>query len=58
MRVSGFTIVDEQDDLSVDGRLGFSYEWGEGYEVHGEMSALRNEDDEEVRANLGVSVDF
>ena len=58
VNVSGVSVANEQDDLSVDGRFGLSYEWGEGYEVHGEVSALRNEDDEEVHANLSVSVDF
>ena len=58
VRISGFTIVNEQDDLSVDGQLGLSYEWGEGYAVHGEVSTLRNDDAEEIRANLGLDIDF
>ncbi|MCY4038698.1 MAG: autotransporter outer membrane beta-barrel domain-containing protein [Hyphomicrobiales bacterium] len=58
VRISGFTIVNEQDDLSVDGKLGLSYEWGEGYAVHGEVSTLRNDDAEEIRANLGLDIDF
>ena len=57
VNVSGVSVANEQDDLSVDGRLGFSYEWDEGYAVHGEVSALR-EDDNEIRADLGVQIDF
>ena len=57
VNVSGVSVANEQDDLSVDGRLGLSYEWDEGYAVHGEVSTLR-EDDNEIRADLGVRVDF
>ena len=58
VNVSGVSIANEQKGLSVDGKLGFSYEWNEGYAIHGEVSALRNDDVEEVRANLGVRIDF
>ena len=57
VNVSGVSVANEQDDLSVDGRLGFSYEWDEGYAVHGEVSALR-EDADEIRADVGVRIDF
>ena len=56
--VSGVSVVNKQDDLSVDGKLGVSYEWENGYVVHGEVSALRNDDAGEVRADLGVRIDF
>ena len=58
VNVSGVSVASEQDDLSIDGKLGFSYEWNEGYAVRGEVSALRSDDAEEVRANLGVRIDF
>ena len=58
VNVSGVSITNEQDDLSMDGKLGFSYEWNEGYAVHGEVSALRGDDTEEIRADLGVRIDF
>ena len=41
----------------MDGRLGLSYEWDEGYAVHGEVSALR-EDADKIRAVLAVRIDF
>ena len=56
--VSGIPLSRERSDLSIDGNLGLSYEWGEGYEVHGEVSALRNDDAEEIRADFGMSIDF
>ena len=52
--VSGTSIASEQDDLSVDGSLGFFYGWSEDYETYGEL--FMNAD--EIRANLGVRVDF
>ena len=58
VNVSGMSIANERKDLSVDGKLGLSYEWDEGYAVRGEVSALRSDDVEEVRANLGVRIDF
>ena len=58
VNVSGFSLVSEQRGLSVDGRLGVSYEWDEGYAFHGEAVALRREGVGEVRANLGVRIDF
>ena len=58
VRISGFTIVNEQDDLSVDGKLGLSYEWGEGYAVHGEASAAHHDGVDEIRADLRASIDF
>ena len=58
VRISGFTVVNEQDDLSVDGQLGLSYEWSEAYAIRGEVSMLRNDDAEEIRANLGLDIDF
>ena len=58
VNVSGVSIANEQKGLSVDGKLGLSYEWDEGYAVHGEVSALRNDDAEEVRADLGIRINF
>ena len=58
VNVSGFSLASEQRGLSVDGRLGISYEWDEGYAFHGEAVALRREGVEEVRANLGVRIAF
>ena len=56
VNVSGVSFAIKQG-LSVDGRLGVSYEWDEGYAVHGEAIALRG-DAEEVRASLDVRIDF
>ena len=56
--VSGVPLSREQRDLSADGRLGVSYEWNEGYAIHSELSALRRDDVEEIRANFGMSIDF
>ena len=58
VNVSGVSVANEQDDLSVDGKLGLSYEWDDGYSVYGEAEASRQGDVEEVGANLGMSVDF
>ena len=58
VNVSGVSIANEHKGLSIDGKLGFSYEWDEGYAVHGEVSALRNDDAEEVRADLGIRINF
>ncbi|MCY4038700.1 MAG: autotransporter outer membrane beta-barrel domain-containing protein [Hyphomicrobiales bacterium] len=58
VNVSGTSIVNDQKDFSVDGKLGASYEWNEGYTVRGEVSTLRNDDAEEIRANLGMRIDF
>ena len=58
VNISGVSIASERKGLSVDGRLGLSYEWDEGYAVHGEVSALRDEDVDEIRADLGVRIDF
>ena len=57
VNVSGVSIANERKGLSVDGKLGISYEWDEGYAVHGEVSALRDDADE-IRADLGMSVNF
>ena len=54
VNVSGVSITNEQDDFSVDGLLGFSYDWSEDYETYGELFM----DADEVRANLGVRIDF
>ena len=54
VNVSGVSISSKQDDFSVDGLLGFSYDWNEDYETYGELFM----DADEVRANLGVSIDF
>ena len=56
--VSGFSVVSEQGGLSVDGRLGVSYEWNEIYAVRGEAMAMRRDGADEVRANLGVYIEF
>ena len=58
VKVSGVNVVSERNDVSVDGKLGLSYEWDEGYAVYGEASALHRDDADEVRANLGVRIDF
>ena len=58
VNISGLTLASEQRDLSIDGHLGISYEWDEGYAVHGEVVALRHDDADEVRVNLGMSIDF
>ena len=58
VNVSGVSIANEQKGLSVDGKLGLSYEWDEGYTIRGEVSALRDDDAEEVRADLGIKIDF
>ena len=58
VKVSGVTIANERNDVSIDGKLGLSYEWNEGYSVYGEASALHRDDADEVRANLGVRIDF
>ena len=58
VKVSGVTIANERNDVSVDGKLGLSYEWDDGYSVYGEAKALRSGDVEEVSANLGISIDF
>ena len=55
--VSGVSLASEQG-MSVDGSLGLSYEWDEGYEVHGAATALRRDDAEEIRADLRASIDF
>ena len=54
MNVLGVSVASEQDDLSVDGLLGFSYDWSENYETYGEAFVSADE----VRANLGVGTDF
>ena len=58
VNVSGTSIANEQDDLSMDGKLGLSYEWGEGYAIHGEASAADHDGDDEIRADLGLRIDF
>lgn len=57
VNVSGFSFA-SKEGFSVDGRLGLSYEWDDGYSVYGEAMALRQGDAEEVRANLGMGIDF
>ena len=57
VNVSGVSVANEQDDLSVNGKLGLSYEWDGGYAVHGEVSTLRV-DDSEIRVDLGMRIDF
>ena len=57
VRATGVLLTNKQIS-SVDGRLGLSYEWDEGYSVYGEAKASRSGDVEEVSANLGVKVDF
>ena len=58
VNVSGFSLVSEQEGLSIDGRLGVSYEWDEAYVVQGEVIAQRRDEAEEVRANLGMRIVF
>ena len=58
VNISGVSIFNEQKGLSVDGKLGLSYEWNEGYVVYGEASAMHHEDVDEIRADLGVRIDF
>lgn len=57
VNVSGFSFAGKEG-FSVDGRLGLSYEWDDGYSVYGEAKALRQGDEEEVSASLCMSVDF
>ena len=54
VNISGVSIASKQDDLLIDGLLGFSYDWSEDYETYGELFM----DADEVRANLGVRIDF
>ena len=58
VNISGSSIANEQKDLLVDGKLGLFYEWDEGCVLHGEVSALHNDAAEEIRADLGVYIDF
>ena len=58
VNVSGSSLASEQRDLSFDGRLGVSYEWKDGYAIHSEAIALRHRDVREVRADLGIRIDF
>ena len=58
VNVSGVSVANERDDLSMDGKLGLSYEWDEGYAIHGEASATDHDDVDEIRADLGVRIDF
>ena len=58
VNISGVSLVSKDDDLSVDGSIGVSYEWDDGYSVYGEAKAFRHGNVEEVRANLGMSIDF
>lgn len=58
VNVSGVSITNNRDDLSIDGKLGLSYEWNEGYAFNGEVSVLRDEDTDEIRADLRVQIDF
>ena len=58
VNVSGVSIASERNDLSIHGRLGVSYEWDDGYAVHSEAVALRRDDADEIRANLGVRINF
>ncbi len=57
VRATGVLLTNKQIS-SVDGRLGLSYEWDEGYSVYGEAKVLRSGGVEEASANLGVRVDF
>ena len=58
VNISGVSVANEHKGLSLDGKLGLSYEWNEGYAVHGEASAMHHDDVDEVRADLGVRIDF
>ena len=58
VKVSGVNVVNERNDMMVDGKLGFSHEWDEGYAVYGEATAVHRDDADEIRANLGVRIDF
>ena len=57
VNVSGVSLVSERG-LLVDGRIGISYEWDEGYAVNGEVTALGHDGENEVRASMGVRIDF
>ena len=57
VNVSGASLTSEEG-LSVDGRLGVSYDWDEGYAIHGEVVALRHGDAEKILASLGMRIDF
>ena len=58
VNISGISIASERKGLSVDGKLGLSYKWDKGYAVYGEAKAVHRDDANEVRANLGVRIDF
>ena len=58
LNVSGVSIANEQDDLSIDGLLGFSYDLSENYWTYGEIFVSSRDGDEKVRASLGVRVEF
>ena len=57
VNVSGFSFA-SKEGFSVDGKLGLSYEWDDGYSVYGEATALRQGDAEEFSTNLGMRIDF
>lgn len=57
VRATGVLITSKQSS-SVDGRLGASYEWDDGYSFYGEAKALRQGDVEAVSANMRMRVDF
>ena len=56
--ISGVSVANEHKGLSFDGNLGLSYEWDEGYAVHGGALATHHDDAEEVRVDMGVQIDF
>ena len=58
VNISGASIASEQDDFSVDGLLGFSYDWSENYWTYGEVFMSSRDGAEEVRANLGMRIEF
>ena len=58
LNVSGVSIANEQDELSVDGLLGFSYDWSENYWTYGKVFMSSRGGAEEVRANLGMRIEF
>lgn len=58
VNVSGISLSSKQKGLSVDGRLGVSYEWDESHAIYGEAVALRRDDAGEIRASFGMRVGF
>ena len=55
VRVSGVNIASEQNDVAVDGILGFTHEWDANYSVNVEAS---RSSDNEARADMRLKIKF